>query len=80
MAQMNLSTETKQSHGHREQTCSCQGGGGERKIGSLGLADVNHCIWKEWAMKFCIEQEAISNHLWWNMTEDSMRKIMYIYI
>ena len=54
MAKMNLSTEMKQSHGHREQTCSCQGGRGERKIGSLGLADVNYCIWKEWAMKFCI--------------------------
>ena len=27
MAQMNLSTEQKQSHRHREQTCSHQGGG-----------------------------------------------------
>ena len=26
MAQMNLSTEKKQTHGHGEQTCSCQGG------------------------------------------------------
>ena len=25
---MNLSTEQKQTHGHREQTCGCQGGGG----------------------------------------------------
>ena len=25
---MNLSTEKKQTHGHREQTCGCQGGGG----------------------------------------------------
>ena len=24
MAQMNLSTEQKQTHGHREQTCGCQ--------------------------------------------------------
>ena len=28
MAQMNLSTEQKQTHRHREQTCGCQGGGG----------------------------------------------------
>ena len=27
MAQMNLSTEWKQTHRHREQTCGCQGGG-----------------------------------------------------
>ena len=26
MAQMNLSTKQKQNHGHREQTCGCQGG------------------------------------------------------
>ena len=34
MAQMNLSTEKKQTHGHEEQTCHCQeggdGGGGGR--------------------------------------------------
>ena len=28
MAQVNLSTEQKQSHGHGEQTCGFQGGGG----------------------------------------------------
>ena len=27
MIQMNLSTEQKQTHGHREQTCGCQEGG-----------------------------------------------------
>ena len=26
---MNLSTEKKQTHGYREQTCGCQGGGGK---------------------------------------------------
>ena len=29
MAQMNLSTEQKQTHGRREQTFGCQGGEGE---------------------------------------------------
>ena len=29
MAQINLSTEKKQTHGHGEQTCGCQEGGGE---------------------------------------------------
>ena len=28
MAQVNLSTEKKQTHRHGEQTCGCQGGGG----------------------------------------------------
>lgn len=28
MAQMNLSAEQRQTHGHRKQTCVCQGGGG----------------------------------------------------
>ena len=27
MAQINLSTEKKQTHGHEEQTCGCQGEG-----------------------------------------------------
>ena len=27
MAQMNLSIKQKQTHGHAEQTCGCQGGG-----------------------------------------------------
>ena len=30
MAQMSLSTEKKQTHGHKEQTCGCQGGEGGR--------------------------------------------------
>ena len=37
MVQMNLSTEKKQTHGCREQTCGCQEGGGGS--GSLGLVD-----------------------------------------
>ena len=28
MAQVNLSTERKQTHGHGQQTCGCQEGGG----------------------------------------------------
>ena len=39
----NISTEQKQTHRHREQSCGCQGGRGEGEetIGSLGLADAN---------------------------------------
>ena len=47
MAQINLSIEQKQTHGHREQTCGCQRGRGrvgEERIGSLGLAEVNYYI------------------------------------
>ena len=46
MTQMNLSIKQKQTHRHREQACGCQAGGEVREgwIGSLGLADANHCI------------------------------------
>ena len=46
MKQMNLSTKKKQTHRHREQIYSCQGGGGveEGWIGSLGLAGANYYI------------------------------------
>ena len=46
MAQMNLSTEKKQTHGHGEQNYSCQGEGeGVGWTVSLGLVDANYCIW-----------------------------------
>ena len=46
MAQLNISTEQKQTHGHGEQRCGCQGGGeGVGWTGSLGLVDANYCIW-----------------------------------
>ena len=32
MVQTNLSIEKKQTHGHREQTCYCQGGRGGRGV------------------------------------------------
>ena len=40
---MNLSTEQKQTHGHREQPCGCQGGGSgmDREFGVLGVVDAN---------------------------------------
>ena len=40
---MNIFTKQKQTHRHREQTCSCQGEGGlgEGLIESFGLADTN---------------------------------------
>ena len=44
--QMDKSVEQKQTHKHREQTCSCQGGEGvgEGWIGRLGSADANYCV------------------------------------
>ena len=41
MAQMNLSTKQKQIHGHREQTCGCQGGWGGS--GMDGEFEVGRC-------------------------------------
>ena len=44
---MNLSTEKKQTHGHGEQTCGCQGSRGELLwTQSWGLVDANlHLEW-----------------------------------
>ena len=44
MTQMNLSNKTETIHRHKEQTCGCQRGGEEGRIGSLGSADANYCI------------------------------------
>ena len=44
MAQMNISTEKKQTHGHGQQTCGCLGEGSGMDW-SLGLVDANYCIW-----------------------------------
>ena len=65
MAQMNLPTEKKQTHGLGEQTCGCQGrGGGRGWTGSLGLVDANNHIWSGYTMRSCcIVQGTISNPL-----------------
>ena len=46
MTQMNLFTKQKQIPRHRAQTCGCQAGGevGERRTGSLGLADESYYV------------------------------------
>ena len=41
MAQMNLSTKHKQTHGHREQMGGCQGGGG--RGGREGEVGISRC-------------------------------------
>ena len=64
---MKLSTKQKQTHGHREQTCGCQGAGGRERVGgtgSLGLVDANYCIQNEKVMKsYCTAYGTISNLL-----------------
>ena len=46
MAQMNLCTDKKQTHGHGEQTRGCQGvGRGSGMGGNLGLVDVDNSVW-----------------------------------
>ena len=44
MAQMNLSTEKTQTHGHGEQTCGCQGEGSGIDW-EFGVSRCNSCIW-----------------------------------
>ena len=66
---MILSTKEKQTHGHREQSCGCQGGKGweEGRIGSWGLADTNYYIqymgWINKKRPYCIAQGTIVNIL-----------------
>ena len=63
MAQMNLATEKKQTHGRREQTCGCQGGGSEMEW----CFGVNRCklLHLEWsAMRSCCTaQGTIYSHM-----------------
>ena len=81
---MTLFTEKKQTHGHGEQTCGCQGGrGGSGMDWEFGLVDANNYIYNGQAMRsYCTAQGTMSNLLGWNMMEDSMKKKkrMYIYI
>ena len=54
MAQMNLSTEKKQTQVLVEQTYGCQGAvRGSGWTGNLGLVDANYCIWSGKAMRSC---------------------------
>jgi len=42
----NKSLYRKETHGHGEQTCGCQGGGkGVGWTGNTGLIDANYCLW-----------------------------------
>ena len=43
MAQMNLSTEKKRTHGLGEETCDCWGGGGGRGNEMAWEFEVNRC-------------------------------------
>ena len=75
---MNLSTENKQTHGHGEQTCGCQGEVGQR--GMNGECGVGRCKF----IAFGLDKQrdpavqhrelTTSNHLWWNIMETNVRK------
>ena len=57
---MNLSTEQKQTHRHREQTCGCQGeGGGEGWTGGLGLEYTQCVLWDGWPKGTCCTAQGI---------------------
>ena len=42
---MNLSTEQKETHRHREQTCGCQGGGGGNGMDGVSRCKLFHLEW-----------------------------------
>ena len=80
MAQMNLYTEKKLMD-LENRLVVAKGGGGVGWTGNLGLVDANYCIWNgEATRSCCITLGTISNHLWWSMMEDNVRKGMYIYV
>ena len=56
-----ISLQNRKDHGHGEQTCVCQGGGGGTGMnGSLGLVDATCCIWSGWKMgSYCVAQGTI---------------------
>ena len=79
---MNLSTEKKQTHGHGEQTCGCQGGGGGSEMDwefGVSRCKLLHLEWISNDVPLC-GTGTISNHLLWIVMEDNMRKRMYRYV
>ena len=80
MTQQNLSTKQKQTQGHREQNCGCQGGGGgmDWECG-VGRCTPLHLEWIRKEVLLYIVQGTISNLLGQNMMEDNMRR-MYTYV
>ena len=42
---MILSMKQKQTYGHREETCGCQGEEGGLKTGSLRIANARYYMW-----------------------------------
>ena len=69
MAQMNLSTEQKQSHRHREQTCSHQGGGvgrDELEVWSQYMQTITYRMDKQQVLLYntesCIQYPGIKHH------------------
>ena len=79
MAQMNLPTEKKQTHGHGEQTYGCQGEGeGVGWIRSLGLIDADYCLWNGLAMRSCcVTLDTVSSH---KMEQENVRKKECIHV
>ena len=67
MAQMNLSTEQKQNHGHREHTCDCQGGG---EGGGSGM--------EEFGVRRCklLQLEWVSNEVLLYSTENYIQSLV----
>jgi len=84
MAQMNLSTEQKQTHRHRKQTYDCQGregawSGMDRGFGVDRYKLFTFRMDKQWG-PYHTAQGTISNLLGQNMMEDNMSKRVCVYI
>ena len=59
MAQMSLSTEQKQTHGYRKQTCDCRGGGGREWNGQRDWVGRCKLLYLEW-----ISNEVLLYSIW----------------
>ena len=76
---MNLSTELKQTHKHREQPCSCQEGREwEEGVGwteNLGLVDPNYYIQNGQKIRpYCIAQSTLTNLLGQTIMKNNIKK------
>ena len=86
MAQINLSSEQKQTHGHRVQTCGCQGGRGREWDGwavwGWKMQTITFRMGNQWSPTIQNKElYPISwDRTWWKIVWEKECVCVYIYI